>query len=97
MGTHVTGEGPTMQVWTAVPVSSPGDQKQRYDTDLPLAALLVDKWESISIVVIISYRALTPPSPCTHPSLLAFLFFTDGILPINGSSYLAVGPFNFYV
>ena len=57
-----------MQVWTAVPVSSPGDQKQRYDTDLPLAALLVDKWGSLSTVVIISYQALTPSSPAPHLS-----------------------------
>ena len=58
-----------MQVWTTVPLSSPGDQKQRYDTDLPLATLLVDKWRSISIVVIISYRALTPSSPAPHLSM----------------------------
>lgn len=58
-----------MQVWTAVPVSSPGDQKQRYDADLPRATLLVDKWGSLSIVVIISYQALTPSSPAPHLSM----------------------------
>ena len=58
-----------MQAWTAVPMSSPGNQKQRYDTYLPLATLLVDKWGSISVVVIISYQALTPSSPAPHLSV----------------------------
>ena len=69
-----------MHVWTAVPVSSPGNQKQRYYTDLPLATLLVDKWGSISIVVIISYWALTPSSPA--PDLYLHSPTSPCILPL---------------